>query len=284
MTVAEALDRARSELERVSDTARLDAEVLLAHALDTDRAHLYAWPQRRLSDEPRERFRALLARRLEGWPVAYLTGHREFWSLDLWVDVDTLIPRPETELLVERTLARIPRRDPADVADLGTGCGAVALAIASERPLARVVGVEHCERALALARANLARLGLHNVELREGSWGAPLERAAFDVIATNPPYVASGDPHLDRGDLRFEPREALEAGPDGLAAIRTLAATAPSHLKPGGWLLTEHGADQGEAVRGLLRERGYDAVRAYRDRGDRERVTEGRWPNGPGMG
>jgi len=254
-----------------------DAELLLAHALGRSRSWLYAHRDDPVDPADAERFRALVARRAAGEPVAYLTGRRGFWSFDLRVTPDTLIPRPETELLVELALARIPPEAQAPrLADLGTGSGAIALALAHERPRARVVAVDLRPGALEVARANAAELGLPNVEFRQGHWLAPLAGERFDLIASNPPYIAEGDPHLD--DLRHEPAPALSSGHDGLDAIRTIAREAPAHLVTGGWLLLEHGWDQGDAVRGILVAAGFTEVMTDRDLEDRDRVTCGRWP------
>lgn len=253
-----------------------EAELLLAHVLDRSRSWLYAHRDDPVGPADAERYRALLARRAAGEPVAYLTGRRGFWSFDLRVTPDTLIPRPETELLVELALARLPATAGLRLADLGTGSGAIALALAHERPRARVVAVDLSPGALEVARANAAELGLANVEFRQGDWLAPLAGERFDLIASNPPYIAEGDPHLD--DLRHEPAPALSSGQDGLDAIRTIAREAPGHLVPGGWLLLEHGWDQGDAVRAILDAAGFDEVRTDRDLEDRDRVTSGRWP------
>jgi release factor glutamine methyltransferase len=253
-----------------------DAELLLAHALGRSRSWLYAHRDDPVGPADADRFLALLARRAAGEPVAYLTGRRGFWSFDLRVTPDTLIPRPETELLVELALARLPAATDLHLADLGTGSGAIALALAHERRRARVVAVDVSAGALEVARANAVELGLANVEFRLGDWLAPLAGQCFDLIASNPPYIAEGDPHLD--DLRHEPAPALSSGRDGLDAIRTIAREAPAHLLPGGWLLLEHGWDQGEAVRGILVAAGFADVATDRDLEDRDRVTSGRWP------
>src|SRR5690606_35513374 len=221
---------------------------------------------------------ALVRRRAAGEPVAYLLGSRGFWRFDLSVTADTLIPRPDTELLVELALRRIPERSPARVADLGTGSGAIALAIASERPDAQVVATDASEAALAVASGNAAALGIGNVEFRRGDWLAPLAGERFDLVASNPPYIADGDAHLAQGDLRFEPRSALASGVDGLDAIRRIAADAPAHLRAGGWLLVEHGWEQGAAVRALFESAGFVAVATERDLEQRDRVTLGRKP------
>ena len=258
--------------------AREAAEPLLAHALGRDRAWLFAHATDPVPAAAAADFRALVARRAAGEPVAYLTGRRGFWTLDLEVTADTLIPRPETELLVELALARIDPDAPARIADLGTGSGAIALAVASERPAAVVVATDVAKATLAVAVRNAQALAVGNVWFRRGDWCGALGHDRFDLIASNPPYIATGDRHLDEGDLRHEPPRALSSGVDGLDAIRAIAAAAPGHLVPGGWLLLEHGLDQGPAVRALLEQAGFVAVETARDLEDRDRVTLGRLP------
>jgi release factor glutamine methyltransferase len=224
-----------------------------------------------------DRCRDLLRRRAAGEPVAYLTGRRDFWTLELEVTPAVLIPRPETERLVEEVLALFPAAPPIRLADLGTGSGALALALAAERPAWQIVATDASPEALAVARRNAERLRLGNVELRCGSWAEALgAHERFAAIVSNPPYVAEGDPHLAAGDLPFEPRSALVAGADGLAAIRVLIPAAVAHLRAGGWLLLEHGAGQGAAVRALLEEGGLAAVRTLRDLAGHERASLGR--------
>jgi len=257
----------------------LEAQVLLAHVLQRPRSHLYAWPEQRLSDAQQADFLTLIERRNQGEPVAYLTGHREFWSLPLQVTPDTLIPRPETELLVECALALLEQGQTATVADLGTGSGAIAAAIASEHPQARLVATDISNAALAVAADNFRALKLHNIELRQGSWMSGLKTAErFDLILSNPPYVAEGDPHLQQDGLPWEPIEALTSGTDGLADIRQLIADAPPHLQPEGWLIIEHGLDQGRAVRQLFSQAGYRAISTQQDLESRDRLTKGRRP------
>jgi release factor glutamine methyltransferase len=257
---------------------RFDAEALLLHALGRDRAWLFARGEAPVDADAATAFARLVERRARGEPVAYLTGRRGFWTLDLEVTPATLIPRPETELLVEQALARLPQGEPLRVADLGTGSGAVALAIARERPLAAVVATDLYGPTLAVATRNARANGVDNVWFRRGDWFVALGRERFDLIASNPPYIAAGDAHLAQGDLRFEPAPALASGADGLDAIRRLVAGAPAHLVPGGWLLLEHGWDQGEAVRALLEAGGYAGVATVRDLEDRDRVSLGRRP------
>jgi len=257
------------------DEARREAEWLAEQALGVGRAWLFAHADDAVKPEVCARYLALLARRAAGEPLAYLLGRAGFWTLDLEVTPATLIPRPETELLVEAALARLPEANALCIADLGTGSGAIALALASERPQARVLATDASAAALEVARRNAARNDIVNVAFRQGDWLEPLAGERFDLIASNPPYIAQGDPHLGRGDLRFEPATALASGADGLDALRTLARDAPTHLVPGGWLLLEHGWDQGAAVRGLLRDAGFQRIETLRDLEDRERVTLG---------
>lgn len=255
-----------------------DAERLLMHVLQRDRTWLFAHAGDRLQPDAAQRFQSLLARRASGEPVAYLTGRRGFWKQDLLVTPATLIPRPETERLVELALQRIPAAAPVRVADLGTGSGAIALAIAAERPRATVIATDASRDALDVARANAAAHGIDNVEFRLGDWWAPLAGERFDLVAGNPPYIAEGDAHLAQGDLRFEPAAALASGRDGLDAIRAIVHGTPTHLHAGSWLLLEHGWEQGEAVRALLRDAGFVDVATERDLENRDRVTLGRKP------
>lgn len=278
MTLAEFLRLATATLAATSPSARLDAEVLAMHVTGLGRTALITRAADRLSETEQARLRELIGRRRAGEPVAYLTGRREFWSLELAVTPAVLIPRPETELLVEQALARIPPDAAWRIADLGTGSGAIALALARERPRARLIATDASAAALAVARANAGRLGVRGIEFRAGEWFAPLAGLEFELVVSNPPYVAEDDPHLAHGDLRFEPRAALVAGPDGLAAIRGIAAAAPTHLAAGGWLLLEHGAGQGPAVRAILRDHGFTAIATGVDLAGHERVTAGRRP------
>ena len=253
-----------------------DAEWLLAHALGRPRTWLYTHATALLDAQDVARYDALVQRRLAGEPVAYLTGTRGFWSLELAVTPHTLIPRPETELLVESVLARLPAGRPCLVADLGTGSGAIALAIAHERPDAHIIATDASLEAVAVAQANAGRLDIGNISFRHGDWLQPLHGEILDAIASNPPYIAEGDPHLLEGDLRHEPASALSSGVDGLDAIRVIVRAAPAHLASGGWLLLEHGRAQGPAVRDLFRSAGFVDVTTERDLETRDRVTLGR--------
>jgi release factor glutamine methyltransferase len=266
-----ALRQARDRLDAV------DAELLLAHVLGKSRSWLFAHGDDVLDAAAEEEFLALRERRVAGEPVAYLTGRRGFWRFDLQVTPDTLVPRPETELLVELALARMPANQPLRVADLGTGSGAIALALAFERPHAHVVATDASTAALAIAEANARELKLANIEFRHGEWCEPLHGERFDLVASNPPFIADDDPHL--AALRHEPRTALASGTDGLDDIRHIVAQAPPHLTPHGWLLLEHGHDQGAAVRALLQHAGFIDVDTVVDLERRDRVTLGRRPD-----
>lgn len=275
MSIRDALASATARLRHTSETPDLDAGLLLAHVLGRPRSYLVAHSGDALADADAAAFAGLVERRRDGEPVAYLTGRKGFWSLELEVAPAVLVPRPETELLVELALARLPPETGLRAADLGTGSGAIALALASERQRLAVVATDAQPTALAVARSNAARLQLGNVEFREGDWfGAFTAGERFDLLVSNPPYVAAGDPHL--ADLCHEPRAALAAGEDGLDALRRIAVGAPAHLLPGGHLLLEHGADQGPAVRGLLLEAGFEDVETHSDLAGHDRVTLGR--------
>ncbi|WP_430491974.1 peptide chain release factor N(5)-glutamine methyltransferase [Pseudomonas fulva] len=260
-----------------SPTERLDAELLLAAALGKPRSYLHTWPERIVSSEAAQTYDGYLQRRREGEPVAYILGQQGFWKIDLEVAPHTLIPRPDTELLVETALELQPAL-PARVLDLGTGTGAIALALASERPAWQVTAVDRVPEAAALAERNRQRLGLANVRIQVSHWLEGLADERFDLIVSNPPYIAASDPHLVDGDVRFEPSSALVAGVDGLDDLRVIAAQAPSHLTPGGWLLLEHGYDQADAVQVLLRENGFVEVSSRIDLGGHQRITVGRLP------
>jgi release factor glutamine methyltransferase len=270
------LAEAERMLAAPSRDARREAELLMAHGLARSRAWLYAHADDPVDAETAARIQALVARRASGEPIAYVTGQRQFWSLDLRVTPAVLIPRSETELLVELALRHIPQGSKVDIADLGTGSGAIALALARERPAARVLATDASAAALAVARDNASRLGIANVEFARGDWCAALDSRRFDLIVSNSPYIAAGDRHLAEGDLRFEPAAALASGADGLDAIRAIVAATPAHLEPGGWLMLEHGFDQGAAVAGLMEQAGFGQVSTTTDLEGRDRVTSGR--------
>ncbi|WP_432696742.1 peptide chain release factor N(5)-glutamine methyltransferase [Marinobacterium sp. YM272] len=259
-----------------SDSARLDTELLLCHLLDKPRSYLFTWPERTLTDAQQTAFMALLERRVAGEPVAHLTGLRDFWTLTLEVTADTLIPRGDTEALVEAALELLPD-GPFRVADLGTGTGAIALALASERPHWQVIASDWVEAAAELAKRNRARNAVQNVDVVTGSWCEPLS-GEFDMIVSNPPYIEADDPHLSQGDVRYEPLSALVAGESGLADIRLIGEQCRTKLKPGGWLLLEHGYNQAQSVARLLSSLGYSDIGLIRDLAGQPRVTRARWP------
>ncbi|HLF98303.1 MAG TPA: peptide chain release factor N(5)-glutamine methyltransferase [Methylococcaceae bacterium] len=275
LTIAAVLREAAAKLVPVCDPPQFEAEALLSHVLEKNRAHLRAWPERELSSEQAVRFLALLERRARGEPTAYLTGSREFWSREFRVTREVLIPRPETELLVDLALERLPVERPVRVLDLGTGSGALAVTLALERPLAEVTAVDACPRALEVARGNALRMSAANVRFVLSDWFSAIPETEFDLIVSNPPYVAAEDPHLQENGLPFEPIAALAAGTDGLDAIRRIVPAALFRLAPGGALLLEHGYDQGAAVQDLLAEAGFRAVVTHADLQGHPRVTLG---------
>jgi len=278
MTLNDAIVAATAQLKNSSPTPALDAQVLLAHSLGHDRTYIIAHARNELDPGTQKRFEQLVAKRLDGTPVAYLTGQQEFWSLPITVTVDTLIPRPETELLVELALENIPGEKEFLVADIGTGSGAIAIAIASERKNSKVIASDSSAKAIEVAKRNASRLELDNVEFIKGTTFDPLANKKFNLIVSNPPYVPENDPHLSRGDIRFEPRSALAAGHDGLAVIKQIVEQAKDYLVPQGWLMIEHGYDQESAVEKLFERAGFEEIECYRDLAGQPRVTIGRHP------
>lgn len=270
------LREAVSQLQ-ASESPRRDAEILLGFVTGKARTYILAFGETPLTDEQQEQLAALLARRVRGEPVAHLIGEREFWSLPLFVSPATLIPRPDTECLVEQALARLPAA-PCRILDLGTGTGAIALALASERPDCQVTAVDLIPEAVALAQRNAEHLGIRNIEIVQSRWFSALEGQTFSLIVSNPPYIDAQDPHLAQGDVRFEPLSALVAADNGLADLHTLIKDAPRYLLPQGWLLLEHGWQQGAAVREIFARYGWQQVETCRDYGDNERLTLGRRP------
>ncbi len=253
-----------------SDSPLLDAQVLLAHVLDKETIYLLTWPERALSAEQKAQFEELVQRRINGVPVAHLVGMREFWSLPLKVNDSTLIPRPDTEILVESALEICP--DDADILDLGTGTGAIILALASERPQAKCVAIDFSQDAIQLATENAQQLNIANVLFKQSNWFANVD-GQYDLIVSNPPYIDENDHHLQQGDVRFEPLSALVAANKGLADIELIAKQAVAYLKEGGALLIEHGFEQGAMVRRILQDAGYTGIKTIKDYGGNERVT-----------
>ncbi|QBQ54047.1 peptide chain release factor N(5)-glutamine methyltransferase [Nitrosococcus wardiae] len=276
ISIASVIELAADRLASTG-SGRLEAELLLSFLLEVERSSLHAWPERELTSVQWSRFEQLLQRRAKGEPLAYIRGRQEFWSFDLRVTEATLIPRPETEQLVEESLKRMASEQPLKIADLGTGSGAIALAIGSERPRAQVIGTDISAAALAVARENGRCLGLENVTFRRGDWFTPLGGERFHLLVSNPPYIAEGDPHLTQGGLEFEPDTALIAGDKGLGAIRHIATGAREHLVEGGWLLLEHGYDQGPSLLELLTTLGYRQVVDFCDLAGVPRVVVGQW-------
>jgi len=278
ITIAQCLQLAR-ELESVSDSARLDIELILCHILQKNRTWLFTWPDKTLSAEQQQMFNEFFARRKNGEPIAHILGQREFWSLPLSVNSSTLIPRPDTELLVELVLelfAEDSSQQKRTCLDLGTGTGAIILAIASEKPDWQLVGVDRSVDAVALAEQNRAQLDFQHVQIKQSDWFSSVPAQQFDVIVSNPPYIDPQDPHLYQGDVRFEPRSALIADNKGLADIELIIQQSWNYLHAQGWLLLEHGYDQGSAVRALLDARGFVQVQTRRDLGGNERVSFGK--------
>lgn len=260
-----------------SESPRRDAEILLEFVTGKGRTYLLAFGETPLTDAQQAQLATLLARRQRGEPIAHLTGVREFWSLPLFVSPATLIPRPDTECLVEQTLARLPS-NPCRILDLGTGTGAIALALASERPDCEVTAVDRMPDAVALAQRNAAHLAINNVHILQSDWFSALPGQQFAMIVSNPPYIDEQDPHLAQGDVRFEPLSALVAGDNGMADIVHIIEQSRTRLEAGGFLLIEHGWQQGTAVRDAFIRAGYQAVETCRDYGDNERITLGRKP------
>ncbi len=272
MTIKAILQRSREQLN--SESAQLDVELLLGFCLSQSRAYLYTWPDRVPSEQQLSRFESLLARRIQGEPIAYIIGNKEFWSLNLELSHDALIPRPETELLVENALALLPDRCQR-VVDLGTGSGAIALALAKERPFWQVYACDYCSAVVKLAERNRQRLGLDNLQLFQGNWAAALKSNSWNLVISNPPYIAEDDPHLERGDLRYEPRSALVAADQGLAAIKNIAEQAVRLLCQDGWLMIEHGYQQKSAVQAILSAKRFHHIDTLTDLAGNERMTLG---------
>lgn len=273
-SIKKVLDKAIQALQ-ASDSKRLDAELLLCKVLQIDRSQIYSQSGFEIPSDKIRTFRLLLDKRKKGWPIAYLTGHKEFWSLDLCVNRYTLIPRPETEFLVEAILMQVPDDAEYSIADLGTGSGAVALALASERPDCRITAIDISDNALAVAKLNAVHHNLHRISFKQSNWFSDIKNT-FDIIVSNPPYIRSGDGLLHSGDIVHEPVLALDGGEDGLNAIRFIIAHSVNYINPDGWLFIEHGYDQGRSVRELLKQHAYTAVKTLPDYAGLERVTFGK--------
>jgi release factor glutamine methyltransferase len=277
MTIRQYLHVARDQLIPFADAPLLEAEVLLAHALLQERSYLFAWPEKILSRQQAEQFAGYLKRRTDGEPLAYIVGYKEFWSLQLKVNKETLIPRPETELLVETILTLLPHQGKHLIADLGTGSGAIALALAHERRHWEIYATDHSEAALALANHNAERLSLSHIIFCKGNWCQALPEKKFDIIVSNPPYIAKTEWNTYAEVLKFEPVQALLSGQDGLDAIREIGKAAINYLKPGGYLLVEHGFMQGEKAQVILKEANYKEIRTILDLKGKQRMAVGRY-------
>jgi len=276
-SIKSVLRDAADSLALISGSALLDAEILLCQALNQSRSHLRAWPDKQLQPEQIKAFKALLAQRRQGTPIAYITGNREFWSRDFQVSPDVLIPRPDTELLIELSLNLIPTDESVKIIDLGTGSGIIAITLAAERPHAQISATDFSLAALRIAQVNAEKHRINNIQFYHSNWFADVPDTQFDLIVSNPPYIAEDDVHLQQGDVRFEPQSALSAPEQGLADIRTIAGAARNYLKPGGHLLIEHGYNQQQQAQTLFKDLHYDNVQTYKDLSGQPRVTHGQW-------
>ena len=277
LTLEQAIAAGADLLASSSESAKLDAQVLLLHILQKPRSYLFTWPEHALSNEQQSQFNVFLQRRLKGEPVAHITGLREFWSLSLEVNATTLIPRPDTETLVECAL-NMAMPDTAKVLDLGTGTGAIALALGSEMPSWQIVAVDRVTEAVALANKNQQRLGINNVDVKQSNWFSALQGERFNLIVTNPPYIEQDDIHLNQGDVRFEPLSALVADDAGMSDIKQIITQSRDYLLSSGYLLIEHGFEQAEAVRHLFKEMAFINIKTVKDFGNNDRVTLAQWP------
>ena len=276
-SIKSVLAEAAATLAAVSDSALLDAEVLLCLALNKQRSYLRAWPDKQLQPEHLAAFKALLEQRQKGMPIAYITGNREFWSRDFQVTPDVLIPRPDTELLIELSLNLIPANEPTKIIDLGTGSGIIAITLAAERPHAQISATDFSLAALRIAQLNADKHHISNIQFYQSDWFADIPDTKFNLIISNPPYIAEDDGHLQQGDVRFEPQTALCAADQGLRDIKIIADAARNYLEPCGHLLIEHGYDQQQQVQALFKDLHYDKVQTYTDLSGQPRVTYGQW-------
>ena len=277
VSIQTALNQAIDQLQHLSESATLDAEVLLCHCLGKSRSFLRAWPDKSLSTEQAEQFWRLIKQRQQGQPIAYLTGEREFWSRSFMVSPDVLIPRPDSELLIEISLALFSPQQVGNMLDLGTGSGILGITLAAERPTATVTATDISPAALQIAQANARQLGVNNIRFLQSNWFAAIADTAFDLIISNPPYIAADDPHLQQGDVRFEPQTALVSPDNGLQDIRILADQARNYLKAGGHLLIEHGYNQLDAVQDIFNAFNYQQIATHHDLSGNPRVTSGAW-------
>jgi release factor glutamine methyltransferase len=275
MDLSSLIKQATQTLSELSDTAKLDAEVLLCHVLKKDRSYLISWPEKEIEQTQLKQFQLLIEQRHQGHPVAHLVQQKEFWSLNLMVSPDTLIPRPETELIVEQVLNNYAESTTLSLLDLGTGSGAIALAIASEKPQWNITATDQSLKALQVAEKNAQKLKLNNIEFKSGNWFEAIDNQRFDIIVSNPPYIPESDPHLSQGDVRFEPETALASGSDGLNDIRLITEQAQQYLKPGGMLIVEHGYDQKQSVEKIFEQNSFKSILQAQDLAGQPRTTSG---------
>jgi release factor glutamine methyltransferase len=275
--IQSALTEASRILTASSDSPELDAEILLCLILEKNRSYLRTWPKKQLHAQQRLQFKALLKQRQQGTPIAYIVGVREFWSRDFKVSPDVLIPRPDTELLIELSLPLIPKDKSCKLIDLGTGSGAIAVTLAAERPYTQIVATDINEAALKIAKQNADHYHCRNIRFVQSAWFSEIAETAFDLVISNPPYIAADDPHLQRGDLRFEPQSALVSDDNGLKDISLIAESACKHLKEGGHLLIEHGYNQQAQVQAIFESFDYANIQSHIDLGGNPRVTVGQW-------
>ncbi|MEZ5534382.1 MAG: peptide chain release factor N(5)-glutamine methyltransferase [Thiolinea sp.] len=281
MQIKDLLHQATQQLAAISDSARLDAELLLCHCLNKSRSYLFTWPEAEPDQQQQDCFQDVLQQRLSGQPVAYLLGYRDFWNLTLKVTPDTLIPRPETELLVETALELLTRKSSPRILELGTGSGAIAIALARDLPSANITACDISAAALQVAQENARSYQLENISFLHSDWFSHIPaRPAFDLILSNPPYIAADDPHLTQGDIRFEPPDALASGADGLDDIRLLISQSPAFLQAGGVLMFEHGYDQGQETVKLMQAAGFNDAHCRKDLAGHDRITLGHAPAG----
>lgn len=275
--IQSAITEATRILAESSDSPELDAEILLCLILEKNRSYLRSWPKKQLHAQQRLQFKTLLKKRQQGTPIAYITGQREFWSREFKVSPDVLIPRPDTELLIELALPLIPKDKSCKLIDLGTGSGAIAVTLATERPYAQIIGTDSSEAALKIAKQNADHYHCRNLRLVQSFWFEQIADTDFDLVISNPPYIAANDPHLQQGDLRFEPHSALVADENGLKDISVIAESACKHLKEGGFLLIEHGYNQQPQVQAIFESFDYANIQTHTDLGGNPRVTVGQW-------
>lgn len=275
--IQSAITEATRILAESSDSPELDAEILLCLILEKNRSYLRSWPKKQLHAQQRLQYKTLLKKRQQGTPIAYITGQREFWSREFKVSPDVLIPRPDTELLIELALPLIPKDKSCKLIDLGTGSGAIAVTLATERPYAQIIGTDSSEAALKIAKQNADHYHCRNLRLVQSFWFEQIADNDFDLVISNPPYIAANDPHLQQGDLRFEPHSALVADENGLKDISVIAESACKHLKEGGFLLIEHGYNQQPQVQAIFESFDYANIQTHTDLGGNPRVTVGQW-------